>query len=77
VTTKLGAIHGQSRLTPLNGLRDSAQFRHQAVHKMGEPYLQIKQKLKQHGIVAFFELRALGDMSQRLEGVIESLVPTR
>ncbi|QJI41119.1 translesion error-prone DNA polymerase V subunit UmuC [Pseudomonas sp. ADAK2] len=44
--------------------------------KMGEPYFQIKQKLKQHGIVAFSSNYALyGDMSQRVMTVIESLVP--
>ncbi|WP_287815288.1 Y-family DNA polymerase, partial [Pseudomonas sp.] len=44
--------------------------------KMGEPYFQIKQKLKQHGIVAFSSNYALyGDMSERVMTVIESLVP--
>ena len=44
--------------------------------RMGEPYFQIKQKLKQHGIVAFSSNYALyGDMSQRVMTVIESLVP--
>lgn len=44
--------------------------------KMGEPYFQIKHKLKQHGIVAFSSNYALyGDMSQRVMSVIESLVP--
>ena len=44
--------------------------------KMGEPYFQIKDKLKQHGIVAFSSNYALyGDMSQRVMTVIESLVP--
>ena len=43
---------------------------------MGEPYFQIKHKLKQHGIVAFSSNYALyGDMSQRVMSVIESLVP--
>lgn len=44
--------------------------------KMGEPYFQIKQKLAQHGIVAFSSNYGLyGDMSQRVMTVIESLVP--
>lgn len=44
--------------------------------KMGEPYFQIKHKLKQHGIVAFSSNYGLyGDMSQRVMSVIESLVP--
>lgn len=44
--------------------------------KMGEPYFQIKTKLRQHGIVAFSSNYALyGDMSQRVMTVIESLVP--
>lgn len=44
--------------------------------KMGEPYFQIKNKLRQHGIVAFSSNYALyGDMSQRVMTVIESLVP--
>lgn len=44
--------------------------------KMGEPYFQIKHKLKQHGIVAFSSNYALyGDMSQRVMSIIESLVP--
>ena len=44
--------------------------------KMGEPYFQIKQKLKQHGIVAFSSNYALyGNMSQGVMSVIESLVP--
>lgn len=44
--------------------------------KMGEPYFQIKHKLKQHGIVAFSSNYALyGDMSERVMSVIESLVP--
>jgi DNA polymerase V len=44
--------------------------------KMGEPYFQIKQKLKQHGIVPFSSNYALyGDMSERVMTLIESLVP--
>lgn len=44
--------------------------------KMGEPYFQIKQKLKQHGIVAFSSNYALyGDMSERVMTLIESMVP--
>ena len=44
--------------------------------KMGEPYFQIKHKLKQHGIVAFSSNYALyGDMSERVMTLIESLVP--
>ena len=44
--------------------------------KMGEPYFQIKQKLKQHGIVPFSSNYALyGDMSERVMTMIESMVP--
>jgi DNA polymerase V len=44
--------------------------------KMGEPYFQIKHKLKQHGIVAFSSNYALyGDMSERIMMLIESMVP--
>lgn len=44
--------------------------------KMGEPYFQVKDKLQEHGIVAFSSNYALyGDMSQRVMTVIESLVP--
>ena len=44
--------------------------------KMGEPYFQIKDKLKQHGIVPFSSNYALyGDMSERVMALIESLVP--
>jgi DNA polymerase V len=44
--------------------------------KMGEPYFQIKHKLRQHGIVPFSSNYALyGDMSERVMTVIESLVP--
>ncbi|ARQ77099.1 DNA polymerase V subunit UmuC (plasmid) [Pseudomonas fragi] len=44
--------------------------------KMGEPYFQIKDKLRCHGIVAFSSNYALyGDMSQRVMSVIESMVP--
>lgn len=44
--------------------------------KMGEPYFQIKHKLKQHGIVPFSSNYALyGDMSERVMTVIESMVP--
>ncbi|MGY2222433.1 translesion error-prone DNA polymerase V subunit UmuC [Pseudomonas gingeri] len=44
--------------------------------KMGEPYFQILDKLRQHGIVPFSSNYALyGDMSQRVMTVIESMVP--
>ncbi|CRN00037.1 DNA polymerase IV [Pseudomonas sp. 34 E 7] len=44
--------------------------------KMGEPYFQIKHKLKRHGIVAFSSNYALyGDISERVMSLIESLVP--
>ncbi|NER63554.1 translesion error-prone DNA polymerase V subunit UmuC [Pseudomonas sp. MAFF212427] len=44
--------------------------------KMGEPYFQIKHKLKQQGIVAFSSNYALyGDMSERVMTLIESMVP--
>lgn len=43
--------------------------------KMGEPYFQIREKLVQHGIVAFSSNYALyGDLSQRVMTVIDSLV---
>jgi len=45
--------------------------------KMGEPYFQIRHKLKQQGIVAFSSNYALyGDMSERVMSLIESMVPT-
>lgn len=44
--------------------------------KMGEPFFQIRHKLKQHGIVAFSSNYALyGDMSERVMTLIESMVP--
>ncbi len=44
--------------------------------KMGEPYFQIRDKLRQHCIVPFSSNYALyGDMSQRVMTVIESMVP--
>ncbi|TWD49514.1 translesion error-prone DNA polymerase V subunit UmuC [Pseudomonas sp. SJZ131] len=44
--------------------------------KMGEPYFQIKHKLRQLGIVAFSSNYALyGDMSERVMSLIESMVP--
>jgi DNA polymerase V len=44
--------------------------------KMGEPYFQIKHKLKQHGIVSFSSNYALyGDMSERVMTLIESMLP--
>ncbi|WP_409318857.1 translesion error-prone DNA polymerase V subunit UmuC [Pseudomonas sp. KCJK9016] len=44
--------------------------------KMGEPYFQIKHKLKQHGIVPFSSNYALyGDMSERVMTLIETMVP--
>ncbi|MFJ3154055.1 translesion error-prone DNA polymerase V subunit UmuC [Pseudomonas protegens] len=44
--------------------------------KMGEPYFQIKHKLRQRGIVAFSSNYALyGDMSERVMSLIESMVP--
>jgi DNA polymerase V len=44
--------------------------------KMGEPYFQIKDKLRQQGIVAFSSNYALyGDMSERVMTLIESMVP--
>lgn len=44
--------------------------------KMGEPYFQIKDKLRQHGILAFSSNYALyGDISQRVMTVIEAMVP--
>lgn len=44
--------------------------------KMGEPYFQIKDKLRRHGIVAFSSNYALyGDMSERVMALIEAMVP--
>ena len=44
--------------------------------KMGEPYFQIKQKLRQHGIIPFSSNYALyGDMNERVMTLIESMVP--
>jgi len=44
--------------------------------KMGAPYFQIKDALRQHGVVAFSSNYALyGDMSERVMTVIESMVP--
>lgn len=44
--------------------------------KMGEPYFQVRARLRQHGIHAFSSNYALyGDMSERVMTVIESLVP--
>lgn len=44
--------------------------------KMGEPYFQIKHKLKQHGIIPFSSNYALyGDMSERVMSLIEVMVP--
>lgn len=44
--------------------------------KMGEPYHQIRDTLRRHGIVAFSSNYALyGDMSQRVMTVIEGMVP--
>lgn len=43
---------------------------------MGEPYFQIRQTLKRHGIKAFSSNYALyGDISQRVMTIIESMVP--
>jgi len=43
---------------------------------MGEPYFQIKDKLRKHGIVACSSNYELyGDMSERVMSVIESMVP--
>lgn len=44
--------------------------------KMGEPFFQIKDKLRRYGIVAFSSNYALyGDMSERVMALIESMVP--
>lgn len=44
--------------------------------KMGAPYFQIKDTLRQHGIVPFSPNYALyGDMSERVMTLIESMVP--
>ena len=44
--------------------------------KMGAPYFQIKDVLRQNGVVAFSSNYALyGDISERVMTVIESMVP--
>ncbi|UVE19160.1 translesion error-prone DNA polymerase V subunit UmuC [Pseudomonas sp. LS44] len=44
--------------------------------KMGEPYFQIRDKLRRHGILAFSSNYALyGDMSQRVMTTLEGMVP--
>lgn len=44
--------------------------------KMGEPYFQIRLKLRQHGILAFSSNYALyGDMSQRVMTILEGMAP--
>lgn len=44
--------------------------------KMGQPFFQIKDHLRRHGIVAFSSNYALyGDMSERVMTIIESMVP--
>ncbi|WP_459166203.1 Y-family DNA polymerase, partial [Pseudomonas savastanoi] len=43
--------------------------------KMGAPYFQIKDVLRQHGIQAFSSNFGLyGDLSQRMMAIIESMV---
>lgn len=45
--------------------------------KMGEPFFQIQDKLRRHGIVAFSSNYALyGDISERVMALIESMVPS-
>src|SRR5690606_27900697 len=44
--------------------------------KMGAPYFQISDVLRQHGIIAFSSNYELyGDMSERVMTVLESMVP--
>jgi len=44
--------------------------------KMGEPYFQIKDKLRKHGIMAFSSNYALyGDISERVMSLLEAMVP--
>lgn len=44
--------------------------------KMAAPYFQIKDALRRHGVIAFSSNYALyGDMSERVMGIIESMVP--
>jgi DNA polymerase V len=44
--------------------------------KMGQPYFQIKDHLRRHGVVAFSSNYALyGDISERVMMIIESMVP--
>ncbi|WP_044870078.1 Y-family DNA polymerase [Pseudomonas sp. LFM046] len=45
--------------------------------KMGEPYFQIKNTLRRHGILAFSSNYALyGDMSERVMTLLEEMAPT-
>lgn len=47
-----------------------------AYARMGEPYFQIRDKLRRHGVLAFSSNYALyGDMSERVMSLIESMVP--
>ncbi|MNO53842.1 DNA polymerase IV [compost metagenome] len=47
-----------------------------ALVKMGQPYYQVKDLLRRHGVLAFSSNYALyGDMSQRVMSVIEGMVP--
>ncbi|WP_144933992.1 Y-family DNA polymerase [Pseudomonas alabamensis] len=44
--------------------------------QMGEPFFQVRSKLRKHGILAFSSNYALyGDMSERVMCIIESMVP--
>ncbi|MNZ66186.1 DNA polymerase V subunit UmuC [compost metagenome] len=44
--------------------------------KMGEPYFQIRDKLRRHGILAFSSNYALyGDLSQRVMAILERMCP--
>lgn len=44
--------------------------------KMGQPYFQIKDHLRRHGVIAFSSNYALyGDISERVMMIIESMVP--
>lgn len=45
--------------------------------KMGAPYFQIRDELRQHGVQVFSSNYALyGDMSERVMSIIEAMVPT-
>jgi DNA polymerase V len=72
----VGFTHGERLLSNNDGCVIARSYDAKPYVKMGEPYFQIKHKLKQHGIVPFSSNYALyGDMSGRVMTLIESMVP--